>query len=230
MPDTTLRWDPHLEIALPALTGSWIDGGWVAEAGAEEVVVEDPALGRPIATLAEANAATVDRAVSAARAALNGPWGKTDPAQRGRVLNAIAVAIRAEADTLATMESVDSGKPLSQARGDVEVAARYFEYYAGMADKILGETIPQAAGTFVYTLREPRASSPTSRRGTHRYRRCRAGSRRTRGGQHRGGQARRADAAVIALVARLFDGRATGRGLQRHRRARTDHPQRPGAP
>jgi aldehyde dehydrogenase (NAD+) len=155
VPDTTLRWDPHLEIELPALTGSWIDGGWVAEAGAEQVIVEDPALGRPIATLAEADSATVDRAVSAARAALNGPWGRTDPAQRGRVLNAIAAAIRAEADVLATMESVDSGKPLSQARGDVEVAARYFEYYAGMADKILGETIPQAAGTFVYTLREP---------------------------------------------------------------------------
>ena len=128
---------------------------WAAEAGLLRKWWSRSALGRPIATLAEADAATVDRAVSAARTALNGPWGKTDPAQRGRVLNAIAVAIRAEADTLATMESVDSGKPLSQARGDVEVAARYFEFYAGMADKILGETIPQAAGTFVYTLREP---------------------------------------------------------------------------
>jgi aldehyde dehydrogenase (NAD+) len=155
MTDTTLRWDPHLEIELPALTGSWINGAWSVAAGAVELMVEDPGLGQPIAAMAEADTATVDQAVSTARAALNGEWGRTEPAQRGRIMTAIAAAIRADAATLATLETVDTGKPLSQSRGDVETSARYFEYYAGVADKILGETLPQPAGTFVYTLREP---------------------------------------------------------------------------
>ena len=70
-------------------------------------------------------------------------------------MSAVASAIRGDAELLAHLETVDSGKPLSQARADIAGSARYFEYYAGLADKILGETIPQAPGTFAYTVREP---------------------------------------------------------------------------
>ena len=71
------------------------------------------------------------------------------------MLLALAAAVREHADELAELESRDTGKPLSQARADVAGAARYLEYYAGAADKLLGETIPSADGSFVYTLREP---------------------------------------------------------------------------
>ena len=73
----------------------------------------------------------------------------------GRRLFAVAAAIRRDADLLARLETIDSGKPLSQARADIAASARYFEYYAGLADKIQGETIPQPSGTFAYTVREP---------------------------------------------------------------------------
>ena len=67
----------------------------------------------------------------------------------------MAQAIRDRAEELATLESRDNGKPLRQARTDVQVAARYFEFFAGIADKIMGNTIPLAPGLLDYTVREP---------------------------------------------------------------------------
>jgi acyl-CoA reductase-like NAD-dependent aldehyde dehydrogenase len=74
---------------------------------------------------------------------------------RGRLLARMADTIREHADDLAVLETLDSGKPLAQARGDVETSARYFEYFAGVADKILGQTLPPMDGYWSYTLREP---------------------------------------------------------------------------
>jgi aldehyde dehydrogenase (NAD+) len=71
------------------------------------------------------------------------------------VLLALAATVRDRAAELAELESLDTGKPVGQARSDVAAAARYLEYYAGVADKLLGETIPSADGSLVYTLREP---------------------------------------------------------------------------
>ena len=67
----------------------------------------------------------------------------------------IAQALRERAEELATLESRDNGKPLRQARTDVQVAARYFEFFAGIADKIMGNTIPLGPGFLDYTVREP---------------------------------------------------------------------------
>ena len=67
----------------------------------------------------------------------------------------IAQALRDRAEELATLESRDNGKPLRQARTDVQVAARYFEFFAGIADKIMGNTIPLGPGFLDYTVREP---------------------------------------------------------------------------
>jgi aldehyde dehydrogenase (NAD+) len=98
----------------------------------------------------------VDRAVQAARKALESKeWAGIAPAERARILYRIAQRVRERAEDLATLESQDNGKPLSQARTDVQVAARYFEFYAGAADKIMGHTIPLAPGLLDFTVREP---------------------------------------------------------------------------
>ena len=82
-------------------------------------------------------------------------WGGLEPAERGRILLDMAQTIRQRAEELATLESRDNGKPLRQARTDVQVAARYFEFYGGVADKIMGHTIPMAPGIVDFTLKEP---------------------------------------------------------------------------
>jgi aldehyde dehydrogenase (NAD+) len=148
------RWtaddDPHLADEL----GAWSDGA-CREGGGPGLAIEDPANGSVIATVTEADESVVDHAVSTAKAAFVGAWGRTSPVERGRVLRSIADQIRANSERLARIEAVDSGKPVSQARTDVETSARYFEFFAGVADKIGGETIPQPVGSLVYTLREP---------------------------------------------------------------------------
>ena len=118
--------------------------------------VSDPSSGGLLATVAKATKDDVDRAVSAAQAALESKaWGGAAPADRGRILYRIAQALRDRAEELANLESRDNGKPLRQARTDLQVAARYFEFFAGIADKIMGHTIPLAPGFLDYTVREP---------------------------------------------------------------------------
>src|SRR5262249_22581826 len=82
-------------------------------------------------------------------------WGGITPAERGRMLFRMAQAIRDRAEELARLESQDNGKPLRQSRTDVQVAARYFEFFGGIADKIVGQTIPLGPGFLDYTVREP---------------------------------------------------------------------------
>ncbi len=116
----------------------------------------DPSTGEVLAVVPRGGAADIDRAVAAARAAFEGKeWGQMQPAQRGRLLLKVAATIRERAEELARLESMDNGKPLRQARTDVEVAARYFEFYGGIADKIMGNTIPLGPGFLDFTVREP---------------------------------------------------------------------------
>lgn len=132
----------------------FIDGRWTdaSERGTFETL--DPATGEAVATVSQASPVDVELAVaSSARAQRE--WAVMKPAERGRVMLAIAAGIRAQAGPLAELETRDNGKPLTQARGDVEVAARYFEYYGGFADKIQGETIPLGDGYVSYTRAEP---------------------------------------------------------------------------
>jgi aldehyde dehydrogenase (NAD+) len=141
----------HLDV--PAPGGLFIDGS-PAAAGGDRVAVEDPATRTILAEVAEATDADVDAAVTSAGAA-SATWAAVPGAQRGRIMNDIARLIRVEAESLARLESLDTGKPVSQARTDVEVAARYFEFYGGVADKLYGETIPGDGAYWAYTLREP---------------------------------------------------------------------------
>lgn len=116
----------------------------------------DPSTGATLAVVAKATPDDIDAAVKAAQGAMESKnWGGLAPAARGRLLHAMSQAIGRRAEELAELESRDNGKPLRQARTDVLVAARYFEFYAGVADKIMGNTIPLAPGFLDFTIREP---------------------------------------------------------------------------
>ena len=133
-----------------------IDGQRVAAADGGTFEVCDPSSGGLLATVAKAKKADVDRAVAAAQQALeSNAWGGATPAERGRLLFRIAQALRDRAEELAALESRDNGKPLRQSRTDLQVAARYFEFFAGVADKLMGHTIPLGPGFLDYTVREP---------------------------------------------------------------------------
>jgi aldehyde dehydrogenase (NAD+)/betaine-aldehyde dehydrogenase len=114
----------------------------------------DPATREAFASIPESSAADVDAAVQAARAAHRTPEWRT-PARRAAALTALARAIEAAGDELAELECRDTGKPLSQARADVTATIRYFDFYAGAADKLLGTSIPLGPGYVDYTVREP---------------------------------------------------------------------------
>jgi acyl-CoA reductase-like NAD-dependent aldehyde dehydrogenase len=118
----------------------------------------DPATGEAIASIAAGTAEDVDRAVAAATRAL-GPWQELSPAARGRFLYDIATLIEENAQELATLETLDNGKPLTESTYlDVSIAAETFRYYAGWCTKLGGQTVPVSPPVgkfFTYTLREP---------------------------------------------------------------------------
>jgi len=132
----------------------FIGGEWRADG--ERLAVEDPGTGEAIGAVALADRDAVDAAVRAADSchrsrALTGP----PPANRLRLMLAIAAEIRAVAEQGAELLCRESGKPLADARGEFDEAARYFEYYGGMADKIEGRSIPLGDGYVDWTEREP---------------------------------------------------------------------------
>ncbi len=117
--------------------------------------VEDPSTGAVVGTIARSSAGDVDAAVGAARAAFDGAWGRLAAFERGRLLAALGRAVEAHAEELAGLETLDVGKPATQARADVVALARYLEFYGGAADKLHGTTIPYLNDYTIYTLREP---------------------------------------------------------------------------
>ncbi len=132
-----------------------IGGKWrPAENGATHDVY-NPSTGDMICKIGKSSAKDVDDAVRAARAALDGEWGQMTAVERGRLLMRISEAIKNHENELTTLEAMDVGKPITQARNDAVAMARYFEFYAGAADKVMGHTIPYMDGYMVYTLREP---------------------------------------------------------------------------
>jgi acyl-CoA reductase-like NAD-dependent aldehyde dehydrogenase len=115
----------------------------------------DPATAEAFATVAHGDKGDVDSAVKAARSAFEGGWAGLPPARRVRILNRLASLLRERSHEFAELESLDVGKPLRQAEDDVAAAAGYFEFYAGVADKVFGSSIPLGAGFVDFTLREP---------------------------------------------------------------------------
>src|SRR3981189_3196934 len=118
--------------------------------------VYDPSTEEVIAQVASANGADIDQAVKAARAAFDsGPWPQTSAAERGRLLYKLAEKIRQNAAHLAEIECRNTGKPIVEAEYDIADVATCFEYYAGLANKVLGHVNPVPANALSFTLREP---------------------------------------------------------------------------
>ncbi|MEF8827532.1 MAG: aldehyde dehydrogenase family protein [Haloarcula sp.] len=134
--------------------GVLIDGADRAASSGETLPVTDPATGNLLTTVAAGTEADVNEAVEVARDGFE-TWSGYTPARRCEILNDVARAIREETDRLARIETLENGKPLSEAVGQVERCARHFEYYGGLADKVEGESIPLDDGHVDYTVREP---------------------------------------------------------------------------
>jgi aldehyde dehydrogenase (NAD+) len=116
----------------------------------------DPFTGRPWARVPDASAADVDDAVTAARAALSGPWGRLTATQRGKLLRRLGDLIARDAGRLARLETRDNGKLLREMNGQLAGLPDWYYYYAGLADKVQGSVIPSDKPNYlVYTLNEP---------------------------------------------------------------------------
>jgi betaine-aldehyde dehydrogenase len=134
----------------------YINGEWVESAGGKTFAVQDPSTEEVIARVPDANAADVNRAVAAARAAFDvGPWGQTTAQERGRVLFRLAERVRQEAAMLAELETRNTGKPIVEAEYDVADTATCFEYYGGLATKVTGHVNPVPDNALSLSLREP---------------------------------------------------------------------------
>ncbi|MDA9771108.1 aldehyde dehydrogenase family protein [Emcibacteraceae bacterium] len=132
-----------------------IAGKWRNAENNETIDVFNPSTGEVLCKVARGSAKDIDEAVLAAQAAMDGEWGRMTALERGRILTKIGEKIKKYEDELTEIESHDVGKPVKQARADAIAMARYFEFYGGSADKVMGHTIPYMEGYTVYTLREP---------------------------------------------------------------------------
>ena len=134
----------------------YINGEWVESKTNKHFPILDPSTEEAIAQVPDANSADVNRAVAAARAAFDdGPWATTTPQERGRVLFRLAEKIRQNSAMLAELESRNSGKPIVEAEFDINDVATCFEYYGGLATKILGYVNPVPDNAVSLTLKEP---------------------------------------------------------------------------
>ena len=133
-----------------------IGGEWVEPADGRTFAAVDPATGEEICQVGQGGAEDVARAVAAAQAAMDGPLRKVHAAKRSALMNALAELVKANGDELAELESLDNGKPLAAAKGDVAATVNHLRYFAGWPTKIEGETIPVSArDVLCYTVREP---------------------------------------------------------------------------
>ena len=133
----------------------YVAGEWCEAVDGRTFESVEPATGRTWAIVAEAGPQDVDRAVRAARHALDGGWGATLACDRARVLWRMAEAIDANREELARIESRDNGKAIRESRAEIANVVRYFEYFAGVCQNVLGDTMPATGPFFTYTRREP---------------------------------------------------------------------------
>ena len=135
--------------------GLFIGGEVVEPASGEIRELAEPATGAPLARAAMAGEADVDRAVAAAREALDGPWGRTSANERARLLHALADAIAANRKELAELESRNVGKAISSVKAEVGGAVENFRFFASVAGSISGRSQPFGGSLMSYTLKEP---------------------------------------------------------------------------
>src|SRR5882762_11022627 len=133
----------------------FIDGEWVASKSTKTLPVYDPATEEVIAQAPDANADDVNRAVAAAKAAFEeGPWATSTAQERGRVLFRLAEKVRQNLPMLAELECRNSGKPIVEAEFDINDVATCFEYYGGLATKVVGYVNPVPDNAMSLSLKE----------------------------------------------------------------------------
>jgi acyl-CoA reductase-like NAD-dependent aldehyde dehydrogenase len=135
--------------------GLYIDGAVVEPASGELRELREPATGEPLARVAMGGEADIDRAVAAARAALDGAWGKTPPTERSRLLHALADAIAANRKELAELESRNVGKAISSVKAEIAGATENFRYFAAATSSIAGRSNPIGGSLLFYSQKEP---------------------------------------------------------------------------
>ncbi len=138
-------------------TECFIGGQWVPAQSGKTFATINPANEELIADVAEGDKDDIDTAVKAARAAFeNSDWSRMDARDRGRLMHRLCDLMEDEIDELTVLESLDNGKPIQDARtADFPLTIDCLRYYAGLADKIQGETIPIRGNYFTYSRREP---------------------------------------------------------------------------
>lgn len=134
--------------------GHFINGSWMIPQDGQFINSINPSNGLPLANFLIGTSEHIDFAVRNAEQGYK-EWINLAPKRRSQILFEIARLIRLESDKLSEMETLQTGKPIQVSKGDVETCARYFEYFAGIADKIFSEVIPASNEHFLYTLREP---------------------------------------------------------------------------
>src|SRR4051794_19357021 len=144
-----------MAVAAERDVGLFIGGETVEPADGEVRELFEPASDEPLARAAMAGEADVDRAVEAARGALGAEWAKTPPAERSRLLHALADAIVANRKELAELEARNVGKAVSSVKAEIGQAVNTFRFYAGAVSSIAGSANPIGGSMLHYSLREP---------------------------------------------------------------------------
>ena len=120
----------------------FIDGSWVESESKKTFETLNPENNEPWAKVPEASAKDVDKAVKAAQKAFEGEWPKLFPRERAKYLRAIANQLRENAEHLGKIETIDTGKLYKETKTQANYIAEYYDYYAGLADKIEGTVLP----------------------------------------------------------------------------------------
>ncbi|CAG8983872.1 hypothetical protein HYALB_00005510 [Hymenoscyphus albidus] len=136
-------------------TGLFINNEWVKGVEGKTFETINPSTEEVICSVSEATEKDVDIAVAAARKAFEGEWSKVTPQNRGRFLVNLADLLEKNTDLIAAVESLDNGKSLAMAKGDLAAVTGCLRYYGGWADKIEGKVIDTNTDTFTYTRQEP---------------------------------------------------------------------------
>lgn len=138
--------DEHLQL--------YIDGEWVDSTSGQSFEVTNPTTGRQLATVQAANSADIERAVTAAWRGFE-QWREYGPGERQQVLTEMADRIADQKEQFAHLDVIDNGKPITEARTDIDLVVDHFRYFAGAARTLEGRTVPVDGEKHVETLREP---------------------------------------------------------------------------
>lgn len=134
----------------------YVNGKWEDSSDKEIINVNNPSTGEVMTAIPRGKSDDVDKAVRTAKNSfVSEEWRRVKPFERGRILYEVAAQLKENRDELARLETMDVGKPLTQGYADIDAAIRYFEFYGGAADKVMGDTIPIEDGLIDYVIREP---------------------------------------------------------------------------